>query len=90
MRIYPPRERANRGRGVRFRRTVRRARPDVLAHIPAHHAALRALSRSWMALGYADARAMFDVLIENGVISVEIEGQLLDWERRGFVVAPAP
>ena len=41
----------------------------------------------WMALDYADARTMFDVLIETGDL-VEIEGRIWDHTRRGFIAKP--
>ena len=40
---------------------------------------------SWLALGYADARRMFDVLIEAELL-VAIRGQIVGHERRAFVL----
>ena len=40
---------------------------------------------SWLALGYADARRMFDVLIEAGLL-VEIQGEIVGHKRCGFVL----
>ena len=48
----------------------------------------------WLTLGYADAKRMMDVLIDEGLL-IEIEGRIYDasneigWTRRGCIVAPA-